>query len=342
MLYPDKAPGKADCRLFCIGNAMIDVFAEVPLDFCKQFSLNVPVQHINAETAAAIFAALPLDKTLKSGGGAANTAKAAVRLGIKSAFAGALGSMENQCDSLGFDPLGVFFIQEMETAGVVLYLTKKKAPSGLFICITAANNKYILAAPSAALEFDAPDIEDLMFAGPNNISDNFSRVLYLDGFILDRKELVQHFIKMAGKFNLTLALDLGTETIALQQAQLIFGNKQSILKKAFLPGPLIVFMNKKEAEACAKVLNADWESLFTAESRNNSILITVKLAEQGAIVFSGGKMYKIPAKTLELPDSTGAGDAFAAGFLSAYLQNKSPEQCGLAGNSAAAMVLKTP
>jgi len=53
-------------------------------------------------------------------------------------------------------------------------------------------------------------------------------------------------------------------------------------------------------------------------------------------------VYKISVDPLELPDSTGAGDAFAAGFLSAYLHNKGPEQCGAAGNSAAAMVLQMP
>ena len=55
-------------QLYCIGNAMVDVFAEVPLEFCKQFGLDSPVQHVSSEITSAILSALPDDKVISSGG----------------------------------------------------------------------------------------------------------------------------------------------------------------------------------------------------------------------------------------------------------------------------------
>jgi sugar/nucleoside kinase (ribokinase family) len=60
------------------------------------------------------------------------------------------------------------------------------------------------------------------------------------------------------------------------------------------------------------------------------------------MVFSNGKAYKTKARKVKAVESTGAGDAFAAGFLAAWLRGEKPEQCGKAGNTAAALVLQAP
>jgi hypothetical protein len=57
----------AKLELLCIGNAMVDVFAEVPADFCEQFNISAPVQHTDADKAAAILAALSASICVPSG-----------------------------------------------------------------------------------------------------------------------------------------------------------------------------------------------------------------------------------------------------------------------------------
>jgi sugar/nucleoside kinase (ribokinase family) len=50
----------------------------------------------------------------------------------------------------------------------------------------------------------------------------------------------------------------------------------------------------------------------------------------------------VDTSPVEVAESTGAGDAFAAGFLAAWLRGEGPLQCGMAGNAAAALVLQAP
>jgi hypothetical protein len=87
---------------------MADIFADADEAFCGRFGVTRPVQHVSAETMAAILAALPDLPDLQdiqaprdpppafsppvvyaSGGGAANTAKIAAGLGLKTAFSAA-------------------------------------------------------------------------------------------------------------------------------------------------------------------------------------------------------------------------------------------------------------
>jgi len=332
---------KQNVELLCIGNAMVDVFAEVPPDFCKQFRLNAPVQHIGPEAAAEILAVLeekhPPGKAsavlITSGGGAANTAKIAARLGINAVFAGAIGGAA--CP----DRFGAVFEEELKRSGVSLHLSRKQSPTGIFISLCpqrkekTAGGMYriIAAAPSAALELDGKDLDEFLFAR--------TRLLMMEGFLLGRTSLVRHILDMTDKYRLPLALDIGTAENAAEYAELI--------RSWFGRYPLILFMNEKEAEAFTGALNAasNWESLFTRLSRENpggNVLIAIKLAERGTAVFSCGAVYHAETKPVKAVESTGAGDAFAAGFLAAWFRKEGPLQCGYAGNAAAALVLRAP
>lgn len=310
--------------ILCAGNALVDVFAQVPPGFCRRFGLTEPVQHIGAGSAAAVFSALNQSgMAVRSGGNAANTAKMAAGLGVKTAFAGAVGG----------DHCGALFEEELKRSGVSLYLSHKRSPTGVFFCLkenTDGNSRRVIAAsPSAALELDENDINKSLFAGV--------KILYIESFLLERKNLVSHFLSMAEKYRLTLALDAGTAEMAAEHAKLI--------RSWFNVYPFIFFMNEKEAEAFALRSGSGWESLFASisgENSNNSALIAVKLAERGAAVFSGGAVYYAKTEPVKAVESAGAGDAFAAGFLAALLRKEAPTQCAHAGNAAAALVLRAP
>ena len=320
-------------ELLCIGNAMIDVFAEAPPDFCKRFALDSPLQHISAEKAREILPALPPNKVIVSGGGAANTAKIASRLGVSAAFIGAAGS----------DPYADLFEDELSRSGVHLQLARKKSPTGVFISLTVTGQKpgnadfsrRIAASPSAALELETEDIGETMFES----QDAVPRILMLEGFLLSRERLVKRIVELVKKYNLVLAVDMGTAEIAAEQAGLILKKHSFFWDSRF---PLILFFNETEAKAFVNILNADWEHFFIGASKDPSVLIAVKLSERGAAVFSGSKVYHVQAEKVNVVESTGAGDAFAAGFLAAWLRGEGPEQCGRAGNAAAALVLQAP
>ena len=64
-------------------------------------------------------------------------------------------------------------------------------------------------------------------------------------------------------------------------------------------------------------------------------IVAVKLGERGCYVTDGTVARTIPAYKVEVIDTTGAGDAFSAGFLYGLLNDKPLEACGRIGNFVA-------
>ena len=60
-------------------------------------------------------------------------------------------------------------------------------------------------------------------------------------------------------------------------------------------------------------------------------IVAVKLGDDGCYVTNGANEYQIEAFKVKVVDTTGAGDAFCAGFLYGLLKNKSLLECGKIG-----------
>jgi sugar/nucleoside kinase (ribokinase family) len=302
--------------ILCIGNALVDVFAKVDGRFFARYGLTESVQHIEIDKLKEILSELP-NYTAISGGGAANIAKIAALLGAKVFFMGAIGN----------DKFGRLFKKSLATAGVKLQLSKKPSPTG--ICLLLRNEgdgtngeTRIAASPSAALELSENDInrEELRNA----------RVVIIDGFILDKSTLVSHILQIADRNGTVLAIDLSSPGIARKNAAEIASYAKQY--------PLILFMNKEEAEAFREGLSsAMHETLF--ENNTQFPIIVVKLGQDGAVCYSEGKIIKAETQAVTPVDATGAGDAFCAGFLAAWVENKTPGECAAFGNMAAKTVL---
>jgi 2-dehydro-3-deoxygluconokinase len=355
---------------------MVDLFAEVSPEtlggLCARFGLDHPVRHVSPETAGAILAALRSPENAaaavySSGGGAANTAKIAAGLGVQTVFAGRVGP----------DSLGAFFKEELSKAGVQTRLGESRQGTGLFIKLSgggvpgaprkgipAAGEWRIAASPGAALDLGPEDLPDpALSSGPDAAGPG---VLMFEGFLMDRRALIRRCFDLAGRGGLRLAFDPGTADIAAGHAGEILGWCAGAAAPKTPAAPkdgdglirrvsFILFVNEDEAEALAahsggagdtpegKGRPAGWETLFTKLSAHaGGLLAVVKLAERGAAVFSGGVIHRAAAAPVAGAESTGAGDAFAAGFLAALLRGKGPEACGRAGNAAAALVLARP
>jgi ribokinase len=64
-------------------------------------------------------------------------------------------------------------------------------------------------------------------------------------------------------------------------------------------------------------------------------IVAVKLGGDGCYVTDGRERHLIEALNVKVVDTTGAGDAFCAGFLYGLLNNKSLHECGRLGNFVA-------
>jgi len=94
-----------------------------------------------------------------------------------------------------------------------------------------------------------------------------------------------------------------------------------------------VFVNELESrlytgEATLEAALPQW--------RQRKAITIVKQGERGAMWLTPEADIHFPAPRVKVVDTTGAGDAFNAGFLVAWMRGKLPAQCLAAGNSAGA------
>ncbi|MDR3276144.1 MAG: PfkB family carbohydrate kinase [Treponema sp.] len=323
--------------LFCLGNALVDLFADVEDGAAAALGLSEPVQHVSPERMQELLAALP-EPSAASGGGAANAAKTASLLGVQTVFAGTIGR----------DSWGDFFEQELCDAGVRPLLGRTAASTGICLVLREAGGRRVIAAcPAAALELKTGDIP------PDRVRQ--AGAVVIDGYMLGRQGLgpespVQRILDLAGEYGIVAVLDLGSAAIAA-------GCAGELARRCHRQGvaPLMLFMNEAEAWSFYQALEgagteAYWRlsayfCRFTAPGPFP--LVVVKRGALGSEVYAGGRRYQAPTEALETADSLGAGDAYCGGFMAAWLRGKFlrqclPGECAALGNRAARTVLDAP
>jgi len=327
-------------ELLCIGNPIVDVFVDIDRSLALKYGIIDPIQHISGEQAEALLKepVIDFEKSIKSsGGGAANVAKIAAMLGMDATF----------CGCVGQDELVPFFEEEMKEAGVSSALVRSGVKTGLCFACNIEGEIRFAASPRAALELNESHISDELLS--------CAEVIVLDGYILDRRSLVQHILMKANKSYIPVALDVASVMQAKGKAEEILTYSRNF--------PLFVFMNADETITFYNTVNKKQdEGLNMTEKEKEAIImrdicpmlkmitdgelypiIVVKLGGRGAVVVAGGNVYREETFTVTAPKSTlGAGDAFCAAFVSAWLREKSLSECAALGNKVAREILEVP
>jgi len=326
-------------ELLCIGNPIVDVFIDIDESLALKYNIVDSAQHIDREQAGALLHEPSIDfahAVKSSGGGAANAAKIAAMLGMKSVFSG----------SIGQDNLADIFKDEMTKAGVSTLLVKTNEKTGIcFVCSINGETRFA-ASPGAALELNEIHISEKLISG--------SEMVVLDGYILDRRPLVQHILLLASRRRIPVALDVASVFQVKHKAEEILTYSRSF--------PLFIFMNADETLAFYNTIRKSREEYadLTEKEKEAIILrdvspmlkiitdgelfpvIVVKLGGRGALVFAGGNVYHEETFAIIPRDATGAGDAFCAAFVSAWIRDKSISECAVLGNKVAREILAVP
>jgi sugar/nucleoside kinase (ribokinase family) len=323
-------------ELLCIGNAMMDVFANADAETLLRWGINDPVQHIPSEKAEQIVTEINArgNAVISSGGGSANVAKIASLLGIKTAFSGCAGE----------DDFAGIFEKELAGAGVSPILFRGRERTGTCLILKGPNGETrIAAAPGAAMELTEKDIsEDLI---------DSADVIVLDGYVLDRRPLVRRVLELADKHGIPIALDAASVFQIKQKTEEILQYSRNY--------PIILFMNADEAIAFYNTIRKAVEedpsrterekeefiirevcSIFKILTEGENFpIIAVKMGGRGAAIIAGGNIYRNETSTVIPQNNIGAGDAFCAAFLAAWVRGKSISECANFGNRTAREVL---
>jgi sugar/nucleoside kinase (ribokinase family) len=326
-------------EILCIGNALVDVFVKITSEQFRKIGITRSC-HISYEKLHEMLTLFPSNNAV-SGGGAANVAKVAALLGIHTGYIGAVGTD---------DEVAAIFEREMEAAGVHLFLTKKPAPTGTCLFLQREGEPpVIVASISAAGLLEAKNVPEESIRS--------ARIVVLDGYVLGRDALVNRVLELAAGYGTVVALDVGSVEITEARAWDIIRYCKEY--------PLLLFMNQDEACAFYRCINRntgddeeepmsfmDWlfartptlpqkMQIFFQKLANDLFpVITIKLGAKGAIVFAGGKVHHEDTLAVIPKEITGAGDAFCAAFLGAWLRDKSFGECAAFGNKAAREVLE--
>ncbi|MBU0927210.1 MAG: hypothetical protein KKA67_05640 [Spirochaetes bacterium] len=301
-------------RLACVGNALYDVVAFVETDFASKLGYHLgSTVHAESPEVGAIVSALP-SASRGAGGGAFNAARVFASLGFQASFAGMIGA----------DEVGAAFRADLGSSGIEPFLQEREAPTGVFCAMIAPDGeRTIVVAPGAAPALDAAAIPDAFFAP--------GATLYADGFLAASPETLLTIVRRAEAAGMRIALDVAGFRIATKQRELFL--------RLIRESCSWTFMNEDEFIALAQ---AGVDEALKAFSASAPGTVVVKRAEIGAVCVSDGDVLESAVRPIRATDTTGAGDAFAAGFLSAAFSGEPLARCLRLGNRVAEQAIQVP
>src|SRR4030042_1813767 len=242
------------------------------------------------------------------GGSAANTAVGLARLGCKVGFIGKVG-----CDREGDLLIQDFSKEGVNTDGVVRAGQGKSGSVLGFVDKKGARALYIDSGVNDILTFDEVNVEYASQA----------QFLHLTSFVGEKSFQTQKKLLNAIPNSVKVSFDPGA-----LYARKGYSALESILMRSYvlMPNAIELELLTGETDYCK---GADFMI-----GRGVKI-VAVKLGGDGCYVTDGRERHLIDPFKVNVVDTTGAGDAFCAGFLYGLVNGKSLYECGRLGNFAA-------
>jgi len=298
-----------------IGNAIVDVVAPSDHGFLSKHDMHPgSMALIDADRAEMLYREMPKGAET-SGGSVANTCAVAANLGARVAFLGKVAQ----------DRLGDAFRRDITEAGVHFPsapLTEGAPTARCLILVTPDGQRTMNTFLGACVAFGAHDVDTDLVAQ--------SAVIYLEGYLFD-PPAAQAAFRLAAR----AARQAGRQ-VALSLSDAFCVNRHRAAFRALLADVDVLFAN--EAEICALYEANEFDTAAEAV-RAEVPLVALTRSEAGSIVIRGAETVTVPAEPTTLVDSTGAGDAYAAGFLAAYTAGRDLAACGRLGSMAAAEII---
>ena len=300
-----------------LGHAVVDVLANVEDDFLPKYDLKKGMMKIVGESEIeGLRSCVDIVKEV-SGGSAANTVAALSSLGHPVAFIGKVRD----------DMLGRAFEKGLEEIGVNYFTLKAVSGKSTACCV-------VLTTPDAHRTMNTY----LGIAGlltPEDIDEKViseSEIIYLEGYLWDSDEAKKAFkkaIEIAGNTGGKVALSL-SDSFCVERHR---GEFLDLIENYVD----ILFANEEEIKSLFETGNMETAISRCREMKN---ICVITRSEKGSVVVSEDETIKIqPERDINVVDSTGAGDLFAAGFLHGLINGRDLENCGKIGSIVAAETL---
>ena len=247
------------------------------------------------------------------GGSAANTVIGLARLGHKVGYVGKLGN-----DEAAKSHIHSFLHEGVDTHGIV---QDKRSRSGLvlgFIDQRGERTLYVDPGVNDTLDFEEVNQEYAASA----------KFVHMTSFVGDRPFRAQLKL-LEARPSIQVSFDPGE----------IYARKGLQVMRPFLKRSRVVFPNEGEL----RILTGEGpEQGAKTLLREGAGIVAVKLGERGCFVTDGKDSSSVPVFKVGVVDTTGAGDAFCAGFLHGLIAGKDIYECAKLGNLVASKKLTKP
>lgn len=304
--------------VIAIGNAVVDVIASCSDELIEELDLNRGGMTLVDEARAdELYGAMGPAREV-SGGSAANTLAGISTLGLQCAFIGQVAD----------DQLGEVFRHDMRATGIDFDTPARDgepATGRVLIFVTPDGERTMNTFLGAGQFLPASALDEELIAS--------GAILYLEGYLWDPEEprrAMRRAIEVARAAGRKIAFT-ASESFVIERHGDDF---RSMIEDGVID---ILFVN--EHELATLTGESDFDAGVAALAGKVPVLVATR-SEKGAIALANGERAEVAAEpVVRVVDTTGAGDQFAAGFLSGHAKGEPLERCLKRGAIAAAEVI---
>jgi len=196
-------------------------------------------------------------------------------------------------------------LEELEHEGVDVAHVKVDTSTSSGLTVIAINNK------GQVIMFGYTGASDKLF--PSDLNKEYissSEHVHITGLSFDTALAAA---KIAKKANVTVSFDPGRLMSKMGLKRLL---------------PLLhyvdqILLNQEEARELTGVI--ELEKAAKAIIKSGPKMVIIKRGPDGVFAMNHSKSFSVPAYPVKVVDTTGAGDAFSAGFITAQLEGKNFE-----------------
>jgi len=297
-------PAQPSFDLIGVGSPIMDLLASVTDDVLAK----VPGDKggmvlVDPDEMRSLLRLLDQPPATSTGGSAANTTLNASRLGLKTTFLGKLGN----------DDYARAYRDRFTAGGVDASRFKTgDVPNGQCLALVTPDTERTMRTSLGAA----------MTLSPDEISvDDFRgcRHAHIEGYLVFNRALADAVLTAARAVGCTVSLDLASFEVV--------GASRDWLFSQFKTGIDVVFANEDEIKALYE--SEESYDILARRLAGEGVVAAVKVGRDGAWIAQGDELHRIAPVTIsDAIDTNGAGDAWAAGFLSGYLRGLPLPACG--------------
>lgn len=312
-----RPPADRPLDVVCVGNAIVDVLAQIDDEFLDSHGMvKGSMQLVDPERARVIYTSMPPAVEM-SGGSAANTAAGLASLGRSVAFIGKVAD----------DELGEVFAHDIRAIGVSFAgaaASGAEAAAGTarcLVCITPDAQRTMNTSLGVAGRLGATDVDLALVAT--------ARIVYIEGYLWDEpvaKDSLRAVMRTAAESDTPVAF-------TLSDGFCVDRHRDEFLE-LIEHHVDVLFANSDEI--CSLYQVDDFEEAARLVAGHCAIACLTRSEAGSVILTADGDRHDVPAAFARPVDTTGAGDLYAAGFLSGWVADLPLAECGRRASIVAA------